>query len=581
MVLLVIKSPLSFAQKDSTSAVFQLHPSIIATDTLAIDYKRPMLLHRYDSLNMLLSTGNFGSRTLNLEADVANNAKFGLFMLRDVGRFDSLVWLYSTIPFIEVRYCVGLGNEQNLMLTHARRIAKNTSVTFRYNKVKTKGFFSRQSLDNDQLSGSFHHANAAGNYKAYGGMIYSRNRRRESGGIRFDTAFKELGFGNKELLAVRLLDATVEYASLKAEFNQEIKIGALLKFTHSLAYAQRVRSFYDTRVDTLLYPNYLWNPNETFNLIKERSIVNHIGVALVSEKLLFQGKFISQWAQFNVRQNSGSTINHGISSQLVLPIGKALKIHGNGMYWIAGYNQNDHHLNGSLSWNPDSANVRIDAAFLLNGLTPSPDLQVFTSNTFQWVNQLNRTHTLQANGKVQLKKQGSSLQMQFTNYNNLVYFDTEALPQQALTVQVAGATLAQQLHLKRFHVQGHVRWQRLLNTDVVRLPELHADLRFWWQVGLFKGKMPSMLGFEAFWFSKYNAYAYEPTTDAFYLQNIQAIGNFPYVSVFLNARVSQAAFFVKASHLTSFFMPNNYYGAYLHPLAPFAVRLGISWQFWN
>jgi hypothetical protein len=581
LVTCVVWSYIAAGQKDSTSAVHILLPNISGTDTIEIDYQHPMLLHRYDSLQNQLSIGNFGSRTLPLSLAPTSKPTFGLFMLQDVNRFDSLIWLFSSIPFIEVRYCVGFGNEQNLMVTHARRVAKNTSITLRYNKIKTKGFLARQSLDNDQLSGSFHHANQGGNYKAYGGIIFSRFRRRENGGIRSDTAFQDLGFGNKELLEVRYANATVEYASLTAEFNQEFRLNSAIKLTHNLRFTDRVRSFYDTRLDTVLYPNYIWNPNETFNLIKERSIINNVGVQLVAQKFRLQGDYVVQWAQYDIRQNVGNILNQGFSTQLFLPVNKALQIEGNGLYWFAGYNQNDHHLNASVDWNPDSSNIRVQAEVRSTSLTPSPDLLLFTSNTFQWVNQFNRTHTLRANGMAQLKKQGTSFQVEFTNFNNLIYFDSEALPQQIQSVQVGGASVRQNIDHKRFHLRGQVYWQSVLNTDVVRLPELRADISFWWQVGLFKGKMPSLIGFEAFWFSKYNAYAYEPATDAFYLQNEQAIGNFPYVSVFLNARVSQAAFFVKASHLTSFIMPNNYYGAYLHPLAPFSVRLGISWQFWN
>jgi hypothetical protein len=72
-----------------------------------------------------------------------------------------------------------------------------------------------------------------------------------------------------------------------------------------------------------------------------------------------------------------------------------------------------------------------------------------------------------------------------------------------------------------------------------------------------------------------------PATQVFYLQSAVRTSTFPYVDLYLSGRIRPVSFFVKAENLLANILGNNYFlqPGYFQPNT--AIRLGISWMFFD
>jgi outer membrane cobalamin receptor len=81
--------------------------------------------------------------------------------------------------------------------------------------------------------------------------------------------------------------------------------------------------------------------------------------------------------------------------------------------------------------------------------------------------------------------------------------------------------------------------------------------------------------------TKYYADEYMPATSQFYIQNEKQIGNYPYIDLFLNAKIKRANIFVKLQHATEGLLGKTYYSIPNYPLQGRAIKFGVCWKFYD
>ena len=67
----------------------------------------------------------------------------------------------------------------------------------------------------------------------------------------------------------------------------------------------------------------------------------------------------------------------------------------------------------------------------------------------------------------------------------------------------------------------------------------------------------------------------------FHVQNIKEIGNYPFMNLYANFKLSKARFYVMMSHINQGMMGKNYFSMPGYPLNPRRFQLGVSVDFAN
>ena len=117
------------------------------------------------------------------------------------------------------------------------------------------------------------------------------------------------------------------------------------------------------------------------------------------------------------------------------------------------------------------------------------------------------------------------------------------------------------------------------NNPIINVPDLLFRSTVYYTDFVFKNAMEIQIGLSGQYFTSYFANNYNPVLGEFYVQNITKIGNFPLMDFFINAKVRQTRFFIKAEHFNSSFTGYNYYSAPDYPYRDFILRFGLVWNF--
>ena len=90
-------------------------------------------------------------------------------------------------------------------------------------------------------------------------------------------------------------------------------------------------------------------------------------------------------------------------------------------------------------------------------------------------------------------------------------------------------------------------------------------------------------GVDRDYMTRYNAFAYQPATMAFYNQSEGImVGNYPLCNAYINMKLGKVRFFVMCSHVNQgLFGGENYFSTAHNPLNPRRFQLGLTIDFAN
>ncbi|MCI9042726.1 MAG: putative porin [Muribaculaceae bacterium] len=187
---------------------------------------------------------------------------------------------------------------------------------------------------------------------------------------------------------------------------------------------------------------------------------------------------------------------------------------------------------------------------------------------------------LRAN-RVAFPKTRTRIGFNVENVQNLIYFDSIAMPaQHGSNIQVVSASLSQDFKLGILNWQNKLTWQKSTDKAIVPLPELavYSNLFILFKVAT----LHVQLGVDCDWYSSYYAYNYQPATTAFYTQDKIKVGNYPYMNAYVNMKLSKARFYVLFSHINQGSIGGKEYFSLPHyPMNPRRFLLGVSVDFTN
>lgn len=272
------------------------------------------------------------------------------------------------------------------------------------------------------------------------------------------------------------------------------------------------------------------------------------------------------WVGAQLLRQQGRLLNYDVTGQIGL-IGDAV-----------GEVKVDGRISTSFRLFGDTAQVNAFGHF--SNLSAPWLVRHYLSNHFVWDNDFGKTRSLKFGGEVLLGRTGTFISAGVENVQNLIYFNSQALPvQEGGSVQIVSAKLKQNLKFGPVHWDNEVTFQTSTRQDVVPLPKVAVFSNLY---ALFRiATLKLQFGVSCDYFTKYRSLGFQPATMTFYNINGPEVGNYPFINVYLNCKLSKTRFFLMVSHVNQGLTGTNYFSMSHYPMNPRRFQLGVSIDFAN
>ena len=377
---------------------------------------------------------------------------------------------------------------------------------------------------------------------------------------------------------------------------------------HSSEYAVFRRSYYDKIASSDSYGREFYNDrfylnpttsrdsmrvmrfeNKAFVRLqpwKSDGIVSKLDVGL-GDKLLTYYSFSPQdylKGQQNVLQNS-LYMYAGAQGQY----DKYLQWNAKGRYTFLGHEINDFEVEGNLKFSAypfrrfRKSPLTLDVHFETSLKEPDYYQQHLYTNHYKWDNDFGKISTTKLEADLSIPRWKMSAGFGYGLLSNNIYYDNLGIAQQNTTpMSVITASLQKDFHLWKFHLENRAKLQFSSNEEVMPLPLLALNLRYYFQFDVVKNVMEMQIGINGTFTTKWYAPAYNPVLGVFYNQTEEKFGNCPYVDAFVNVQWKRVSVFVKAVNLNMGW-PNksiDYFTAAGYIAPQRAIKFGITWPFY-
>ncbi|KPK82943.1 MAG: hypothetical protein AMS27_13590 [Bacteroides sp. SM23_62_1] len=209
-------------------------------------------------------------------------------------------------------------------------------------------------------------------------------------------------------------------------------------------------------------------------------------------------------------------------------------------------------------------------------------LEHYASNHFIWENQFNKTKEIIAYGGIQNESIKFRLKGYVSLISDIVYIGTDTLPAQHHSViSIFSADLYKHFKLGPFNTIHRLVYQLPTDKNIIRIPDLSYYTSNFFAFSPVKNVLTIEIGFDLLYYTKYRGLAYMPSFGMFYHQDEKEIGNYPYFDIFITAKLKRTRFFVKFDHINAGLMDKNYFHVLHYPMPNRALKLGLSWTFYD
>lgn len=512
---------------------------------------------------------------------------------------------YSPIcpsPLSELRYIQGYRNALHMEARHYRNILPNWNVGLRYRRVKNHNIYydySNSAAVNQEvrignITGtvfSSHYFSHKRNFEQWVDVALNRNENQESGGAKnpsdYDTLEgrarlnvnepKHLNAFNNNNQVLAQVHSIYRFARTSQDTifkRKDYKMGVY----HQLKYNSEKYRFYDNAVDSVNYTNINPHPIEIFDSLYSSSFYNSIGLLIRTNFFRFDGGIRHSYDKV-VQNRSNLAYNHiSLSAKGSLFL-QNWSLEGAFDYFISGYRNQDNILKINLiNQHPlHQLNIGLESQFKEATFVENN----FSSTAFVWQNNFQKQNiqTLSANYLEKLWVKNLQLSFSLQNLGNFIYFNQSYQPiQSSKAQQIIQLDASKLFKINNTYLDLNVRYYR--GSEFYPLPSFVTYSKLYQHLLLFKKALELNAGIDFYYYSAYEARYYHPTLRQFTLQD-QAVGNYPYLGVFINGKIKAFHFFLRYNHLNEGFSGGNYFSSYAYSTYRGHIQLGVNWRLYN
>lgn len=268
---------------------------------------------------------------------------------------------------------------------------------------------------------------------------------------------------------------------------------------------------------------------------------------------------------------------------------KYLKWDASGKYNFLGHEINDFNINGNVQvsiypFRKDRKSPLTVRAHFETSLTePNYYDQHLYTNHFVWNNSFGKMSTTKMEGSIAIPRWRMDASFGYALLSNNIYYNSEGIVKQNTDpMSIISATLNKDLTIWKFHLDNRILFQYSSRPDVVTLPMLALNLRYYLQFDVVKNVMQMQIGADGLYTTRWYAPGYNPVLGVFHNQHEREYGNCPYIDAFVNVQWKRVSLFVKFVNVNMGWpcKKADYFSADGYINTQRAFKFGISWPFW-
>ena len=268
---------------------------------------------------------------------------------------------------------------------------------------------------------------------------------------------------------------------------------------------------------------------------------------------------------------------------------KYLKWNVSGKYNFAGYEVNDFDIeaNVNTSFYPFRRDKQSPLNFGIHFVTSLKEPEFYQQhlymNHYKWDNNFKKTSDMKVSARLAIPKWGTDLNVGYALLNNYVYYDKfGTVNQHTAPISVFQASLQENFAIWKFHFDNQILFQYSTNKEVLPLPMVALNLRYYFQFNVVKNVMQMQIGAHTIYNTRWYAPAFNPSVGVFHNQETELYGNCANFDIFVNIQWKQACIFVKFQNV-GMGKPSrsaDYFAAHGYIRPQRGVKFGIHWPFY-
>jgi len=374
---------------------------------------------------------------------------------------------------------------------------------------------------------------------------------------------------------------------------------------HSSEYSVFRRSYQDQITDDIgksFYDNvFNYHPTTSFDSVRVMKLENRAFLrlqpwsdnAIVSKLNAGIGDRILNFSVFDPTFLKGTTNKIWNSAFVYAGVEGQLKnyIHwdATGDYVFLGDQINDMSVkaNARLDLYPfrraRKSPLSLDLHFETNLEEPEYYFQHYYSNHYKWDNDFGKISTTKIQGGLSIPRWRLGARVGYALLSGNVYYDsTGVIRQNNNPMSVLSASLDKNFVLGPLHLDNRLLFQLSSDQDIIPLPTLAVNARWYLQLNVKRNIMQMQLGAEAWYNTKYYSPGWNPAVGAFYNQKEEKYNNGPVIDAFVNIQWKRACIFVKIENIGKGWPMDkaDYFSAHHYIRTQTALKLGIFWPFY-
>ncbi|GIV26936.1 MAG: hypothetical protein KatS3mg027_0750 [Bacteroidia bacterium] len=494
--------------------------------------------------------------------------------------------IYKTKGFFaKLEGIAGSKDEQHFRAFFTSPIKQQHQINFFLRRSTNTGFYQHQKASITNLFTDYHWFGKK-RFSMDTKLLLNFLKHQENGGITIDTLSYNDLFLDKTLVPVSLSSATKKYNNHTAELNAHYRFG---KDTINLnAISIGIRAFQELYQYTDNYPFSGYYNFIFLDTIKTNDSLNSWKIELpltYSFKLNNTIAQLTYYYQYNKIHFSFDTVlqNHFLEGKTFHSF-QYLKFSGNSgtelKYIINGTQKNNYYFKvfSNIHYKKWSTEMQVST------FQQSPTFQqnFWYSNHFIWENHFQNILTSTFHFSLAFDK---FIRLSYTGrtIKNFVYF-LDNYPQQYTNNLMVHQWQLQLnfLLLKHIGIKSNYYYQ-WKSADVIALPQHFLDVDLYYQGRWFKNNLLVNTGVQFISALNYfDTYQYNPATSIYSVmsRNFQT-GNYPQIGLYFSGRIKPVNFFIRMDNLLSGFIGQPYYYLPHYMMPDRALRMGISWMFFD
>lgn len=228
--------------------------------------------------------------------------------------------------------------------------------------------------------------------------------------------------------------------------------------------------------------------------------------------------------------------------------------------------------------------VNLDLNFKTDLDEPEFYQQHMLSNHYKWDNEFGKTSTTRIKGSISVPRWKVSATAGYALLANNIYYDTLGVVRQNSTpMSVFSATLDKKIVMGPVHLDNRVLFQLSSNEEVLPLPTVALNLKYYIQFNINEGVLFIQAGVNGLYNTAWYSPAWNPALGVFHNQNEVKYSNGPYFDAFVNMQWKRACIFVKYENAGQGWPMDkrDYFSAHHYINTQSALKLGVYWPFYT